>query len=117
MPSSKLELYLERDHEREWKMWEDQINLISDTALSVSGVKTEIHVPKYANRVPSLIIEWDQNIIKISPEELRKELRDGHPSIETVGGKENVGITTWMLDPGQERTVALRIKEILQKNS
>ena len=112
-----LELYLERDHEREWKMWEDQINLISDTALSVSGVKTEIHVPKYANRVPSLRIEWDQNIIKISPEELRKELRDGHPSIETVGGKENVGITTWMLDPGQERTVALRIKEILQKNS
>ena len=112
-----LELYLERDHDREWKMWEDQIKLISDTASSVSGVKTEIHVPKYANRVPSLRIEWDQNIIKISPEELRKELREGHPSIETVGGKENVGITTWMLDPGQERIVALRIEEILQKNS
>ena len=40
-----LELYLETDHEKEWKMWEDQINLISNSALSVKGVKTEIHEP------------------------------------------------------------------------
>jgi L-seryl-tRNA(Ser) seleniumtransferase len=112
-----LELYLQRDHAKEWKMWEGQIELISDQALSVEGVETEIHVPKYANCVPSLRISWDQARIKISPEDLRKELREGHPSIETVGGKENVGITTWMMDPGQERIVASRIKEILMKNT
>lgn len=112
-----LELYLERDHEKEWKMWENQINLISDNALSVKGVETEIHVPEYANHVPSLRVSWDQNIVKISPEDLRKKLRDGHPSIETVGGEENVGITTWMMEPGQERIVAIRLKEILEENS
>ncbi len=112
-----LELYLERDHEKEWKMWEDQINLISNSALSVNGVKTEIYVPKYANHVPSLRIEWDQDLVKITPDDLRKELRDGHPSIETVGSKENVGMTTWMMDPGQERIVANRLKEILEANS
>ena len=112
-----LELYLQKDHEKEWKMWEEQIKLISDSALSVEGVKTEIHVPKYANHVPSLRIEWDQSLVKISPEDLRQEMRDGHPSIETVGGKENVGITTWMLEPGQERIVAIRLKKILEENS
>jgi len=108
-----LELYLKRDHKREWKMWEDQIKLISDSALSVKGVKTEIHVPKYANHVPSLRIEWDQSLVKISPDDLRKNLRNGHPSIETVGNKDSVGMTTWMMDPGQERIVAHRLKEEL----
>lgn len=108
-----VELYLARDHKMEWELWENQIKLISESALSVAGVTTEIHVPKHANHVPSLRISWDQNKVKISPDEMRKRLREGHPSIETVGNKESVGITTWMMEPGQERIVALRVKEIL----
>jgi L-seryl-tRNA(Ser) seleniumtransferase len=49
----------------------------------------------------------------MTPDEMRQKLRDGHPSIETVGGKDSVGITTWMMQPGQERIVATRIREIL----
>ncbi|MCP4975006.1 MAG: aminotransferase class V-fold PLP-dependent enzyme [Maribacter sp.] len=108
-----LELYLARDHDKEWKLWERQIKLISDNALTVKGVETEIHVPPHANHVPSLRIRWDENIVKISKDDMRKKLRDGHPSIETVGNKEAVGITTWMMDPGQERIVAQRVKEVL----
>ncbi len=108
-----LELYLARDHDEEWKLWEDQINLISESALSVDGVETEIHVPPYANHVPSLRIRWDENKINMTAEDVRNKLRDGHPSIETVGNREEVRITTWMMDPGQERIVAKRIKEVL----
>ncbi len=108
-----LELYLAKDHKKEWALWESQIKLISDSALSVDGVETEIHVPPHANHVPSLRIRWDENNVKISKDDMRKQLRDGHPSIETVGNKEAVGITTWMMDPGQERIVARRVKEIL----
>jgi L-seryl-tRNA(Ser) seleniumtransferase len=39
---------------------------------------------------------------------------EGHPSINTVGDKESIGITTWMMDPGQERIVAKRVKEVLE---
>ncbi|MEA1784809.1 selenocysteine synthase [Arenibacter sp. GZD96] len=112
-----LELYLAKDHKKEWELWENQIKLISDSALSVPGVKTEIHVPPHANHVPSLRIRWDQKSVRITPDELRKQLREGHPSIETVGNKETVGITTWMMEPGQERIVAQRVKEILQNAS
>jgi L-seryl-tRNA(Ser) seleniumtransferase len=108
-----LELYLQRDHEKEWEMWDTQINLISDSALSVEGVETIIHVPKHANHVPSLKVKWDQDIIKITPNEVREQLRNGHPSIETVGSSREIGITTWMMQPGQERLVARRLKEIL----
>ncbi|WP_411032351.1 aminotransferase class V-fold PLP-dependent enzyme [Spongiimicrobium sp. 3-5] len=108
-----LELYLARDHKEEWALWENQIKLISDSAASVKGVETVIHVPPHANHVPSLKIMWDENVVKITKDEMRKQLRDGHPSIETVGNEEMVGITTWMMAPGQERIVANRVKEIL----
>ena len=110
-----LEKYLVRDHEADWKNWESQINLISDSASSVKGVKTEIHVPEVANHVPSLRISWDQKKIKITTDEAREKLREGHPSIETVGGEESVDITTWMMMPGQERIVANRVREILEE--
>lgn len=108
-----LELYLEKDHRKEWEMWESQIQLISDSANSVVGVETEIHVPPYANHVPSLRIRWDEKKVKITPNEVRKQLTEGHPSIQTVGDSKSVGMTTWMMVPGQERIVAKRVKEIL----
>ena len=108
-----LELYLEKDHRKEWEMWESQIQLISESANSVVGVETEIHVPPYANHVPSLRIRWDEKKVKISPNEVRKQLTEGHPSIQTVGDSKSVGMTTWMMVPGQERIVAKRVKEIL----
>lgn len=108
-----LELYLARDHKKEWALWESQIQLISDSASSVNGVETEIHVPPHANHVPSLKIRWDESIVKISKPDFRKQLVNGHPSIETVGNEKEVGITTWMMEPGQERIVAQRVRELL----
>jgi uncharacterized pyridoxal phosphate-dependent enzyme len=108
-----LEVYLAKDHQQEWTMWEKQIKLIHDAVASVPGSKPEIHVPPIANHVPSLRVKWDQAKIKITPNEARAALRSGHPSIETVGDSEALGITTWMMIPGEERVVAKRLKEIL----
>ncbi len=112
-----LELYISKDHEKEWALWEYQIQMIHDAAGSVDGVEPTIHVPEIANHVPSLKLTWDQDKVKITPDEMRQKLREGHPSIQTVGDKESVGITTWMMQPGQERIVSRRIKEILEEAS
>jgi L-seryl-tRNA(Ser) seleniumtransferase len=109
-----VEAYLAIDHEKEWILWENMIQTIHDAAASVPGVIAEIHVPKVANHVPSLRISMEEGKVKMTPDELRQKLREGHPSIETVGGKDSVGITPWMMQPGQERIVASRIKEILE---
>jgi uncharacterized pyridoxal phosphate-dependent enzyme len=112
-----LEIYLAKDHQQELLMWEKQIRLINDAAASVPGVKSEIHTPEIANHVPSLRIKWDPSKIKATGDELRAALSAGHPSIETVGDAESVGITTWMMIPGEERVVAKRLKEVMQKYS
>lgn len=109
-----LERYLSKDHELDWKLWETQIRLIRDSAISVAGVEAEIHVPEIANHVPSLRIKWDQKRLGMSYSEFSERLRNGHPSIETMGGEDRVDVTTWMMRPGQERIVARRIKHVLE---
>ena len=108
-----LEVYLAKDFQKEWAMWEAQVKHISDTVSSVAGVTPVYHIPAIANHVPSVRIKWDRSKVKISPADVRKALSGGHPSIETMGGDESVDITTWMLNPGEERIVARRLKEIL----
>lgn len=111
-----VELFLKRDHAAQWKAWEDQIKMIHDAAVSVPGVKGEIHVPEIANHVPALKISWN-NKVKASASEIRDALRNGHPSIETMGGKDTIDITTWMMIPGQERIVAKRLRDLLETAS
>ena len=111
-----IEVYLKRDHQADWKLWESQVKLINDVALSL-GLTPEIHVPDIANHVPSIRLRWDSKKLKITPNEVREALRNGHPSIETMGGDESIDITTWMLVPGEERTVVKRITEIIRKAS
>ncbi len=110
-----VEVYLTKDHAAEWKLWESQIQLISDSVRQVEGVTTEIHVPPIANHVPSLNVTWDRDKVPITAEEAREKLRNGHPSIETAGGTDSLAITTWMMRPGEERIVAERVQEVLSE--
>ncbi|MBT34581.1 MAG: selenocysteine synthase [Thalassobius sp.] len=113
-----LEYYLSKDHEQEWKMWENQIAHIQSAVKDIDGLKSTVDVPPIANHVPTLNISWETNKVKISGDGVKEELRNGHPSIEIAGGGENsVSITTWMLVPGQERIVAKRLGEALTKAS
>lgn len=112
-----LELYIEKDHDEERKLWEAQIGHISDTVKTVSGTETEVHVPEIANHVPTLSITWDQSRIALAPADAKERLREGHPSIETGGGSDGLSLSTWMMRPGEERIVARRIREVLTEAS
>jgi len=110
-----LDIYVKRDHNKEWKMWEDRIAVINDAVKNISGVKTEITVPPIANHSPSLEISWDNSKVKITRDAFADKLRQGSPSIEVVSWeKENsIRLTVFMLKPGEEKIVASRIKEEL----
>jgi uncharacterized pyridoxal phosphate-dependent enzyme len=79
-----LDSYIKRDHNKEWKMWEDNITLISNSVKKIDGVSTEIVIPPVANHSPSLQIAWDNAKVKITREALGEKLRKGSPSIEVV---------------------------------
>jgi uncharacterized pyridoxal phosphate-dependent enzyme len=110
-----VENYIKRDHGAEWKEWERRCKTIMDAASSVKGVKCEIQVPEIANHVPHIHITWDREQIKLTPREVAKQLREGDPAIEpTPGGNDRLVFTVWMLEQGQDKIVARRVKEILK---
>ncbi|GAA0534243.1 aminotransferase class V-fold PLP-dependent enzyme [Chitinophaga japonensis] len=112
-----LELYLQKDHAKEWKQWEAQVALIGNAAASVPGVHTATKVPPIANHIPTLHVSWDPAKLPLSAAALQEKLRKGTPSIEVAGSPEGkphaISITTWMMVPGQEKIVAARLKEAL----
>ncbi len=110
-----VELYLKRDHAAEWREWERRAKTISDAAQSVKGVTVEQYVPEIANHTPHLRIRLDPATVKVSVVEAIQKLREGEPAIECVpGSREFIGMTVWMLQPGEEKIVARRLREVLR---
>jgi L-seryl-tRNA(Ser) seleniumtransferase len=114
-----LDNYIRRDHAKEWKLWEDRIALINNAVKTIGNVTTEITIPAIANQTPSLTISWDPEKIKLTSEKLAENLQTGKPSIEVISweAKNTIRLTVFMLQPGEDKLVAKRIKEELVKAS
>lgn len=109
-----LEAFVNIDHDMEYAKFEGRINLIKAAAEKVHGVRTQVNHPKLGNCTPTLNITWDPLLIKAEGNQLREALRRGTPSIEVVGGRDNLSITAWQLKDGEDRIVAKRLREVLQ---
>src|SRR6266498_2075511 len=110
-----LDSYVKRDHNKEWKKWEDRIAFIDKEVKNINGVTTEIMIPPVANHTPSLEISWDNTKVKITRDDFAEKLRKGSPSIEVVSWEKDnsIRLTVFMLKSGQEKIVAARINEEL----
>ncbi|MGC4038101.1 MAG: aminotransferase class V-fold PLP-dependent enzyme [Chitinophagaceae bacterium] len=107
-----LEHYLNYDHDKEWKTWEDTIAVIEKAAKSVSGASTRIFVPPLGNITPTLEVTWNKPEVKAK--DIQEKLRKGNPSIEVMSHDDkSIHITVWVMRPGDEKIVAKRLKEEL----
>ena len=110
-----LKSYLERDHKKEWEEWLQRTKRIAARLATVPTLKTEVYVePGPANAFPSLLVDWDQQKVKISSKEVQTALKDGTPSIVTGGYGDKLRIGVVLLRPDQVDIVAQRVKEILE---
>ena len=113
-----LEKYVNTDHDKEWKMWEERIAYIDASVKKVNGVTTEITVPPINNHTPNLHIRWDLAKTRLSSNGLQEKLRNGDPSIEVMGGSGNdISLSVFLLKTGQEKIVADRLLQELKKAS
>ncbi len=112
-----LELYLAKDHAGELREFEKRAETIRSSASAVSGVKADIFVPEVANHVPHVRISWDAAGKGISPAAVVKALRDGEPSIGTRSEGDALVIGVWMMQPGDEKIVARRLRQVLEKKA
>jgi L-seryl-tRNA(Ser) seleniumtransferase len=90
-------------------------------------VTTSIMMPELANHVPHLMINFDPATIGASARELRVRLRTATPCIElnphTGSRRASQGVpaqpnalvvTTFLLNPGEEETIARQIRKVLK---
>jgi L-seryl-tRNA(Ser) seleniumtransferase len=105
----------------------DRMAVIVKAVQDIPGVHTSILVPEVANHVPHLIIQFDPGVIGASARELRVRLRTANPCIELnphTGSQEAsqgvpaqpnaLVVTTFLLNPGEESSVARQIRKVLK---
>jgi uncharacterized pyridoxal phosphate-dependent enzyme len=109
-----LESFLKEDQEANWREWDRRVETIAKLVGSVAGVRAEKFVPQIANQVPHLRVDWDRDKIRLTPEQVMQQLRDGEPPIELVPGPQaGVEIASWTLKPGEAELVGERLRAIL----
>ena len=110
-----LELYLEKDHDKERREFDKRAEEIRKQATAVSGVTAEIFVPEVANHVPHVRVTWDPAAVGVTAEQVVKNLRDGEPSIGTRSEGPALVVGVWMMRNGDDKVVARRLREELSK--
>ncbi len=112
-----VERFVRLDHEAERREWERRIGVIEKALKDVPTLVTERIVPPIANHVPHLLLSWDEKRVRITPAQLTKALMDGDPPVQIgrVHGTGDKGalISVFMLQDGEERVVAERLRAIL----
>ena len=112
-----VERSMKIDHAEEWNYWKSQIDFIKSVVDKIPGVETG-YVPKeVTNHVPRLFIKWDEKAWNFSREDCFKTLQEGEPSIVALRTPLGVTIVTWMMERGEEKVVARRLKEVLETGS
>jgi L-seryl-tRNA(Ser) seleniumtransferase len=109
-----LELYLEKDHDKERREFDRRAETIRAGAAAVPGVKAEVFVPEVANHVPHIRISWDSAERKLTPEAVVTAMRDGEPSIAIRSEENTLVIGVWMMRSGEEKIVAKRLRQVLE---
>ncbi|HUG52146.1 MAG TPA: aminotransferase class V-fold PLP-dependent enzyme [Vicinamibacteria bacterium] len=109
-----LEMYLEKDHAREEREFARRAEAIRRAAAAVPGVKAEVFVPEIANHVPHLRVSWE-GADEAKAAAVVKAMRDGEPSIGIRSEKDTLVIGVWMMRPGEEKVVARRLRQVLEK--
>ena len=109
-----IETYLKKDHDKEWREFEERAETIRKAAAAVPGVTAHVYVPEVANHVPHVRISWDAEEKKLTPRDVVTTLRDGEPSIRVRGGREGLEIGVWMMKSGEAKIVATRLRRALE---
>lgn len=109
-----VEMWVERDHDAEWKMWESWLEEIWCAVRHVPSITRVIQMPGRSNVSPILKVGWDASHVELTPEQARQALSDGEPRIEVFTHDTGVEFMPYMMEEGEAVVVANRLHEVLQ---
>jgi L-seryl-tRNA(Ser) seleniumtransferase len=115
-----VETSLKFDEEAEYQRQLQIVNAMGRELSRLHGVTVETAVPGAEAREPYIEVRWDAGTHKISPAEMKQELRAGEPAIEVralflSGGQ--LHLTAVALKDGEAEIVSQRVAEILRSHA
>ncbi|HUE03770.1 MAG TPA: aminotransferase class V-fold PLP-dependent enzyme [Bryobacteraceae bacterium] len=121
-----VDWFLSQSDDRMQAEFQARADRITAHLKDLPTLETRTVVPPVANQVPHLLIRYDQQRLKISPLDVKEQLRRGTPSIElnpATGTNEGsaglpsdantIVVGVWMLQPDEDMIVARRLREVL----
>lgn len=117
--------WYKRDHDAEQARWNTWMQHIADRLKGIPSLTAEV-TPAQAdlsNRCPTVRIKWDAAKVGITGTEVAARLDAGTPRIVLAGPQgrrpdmmqSSIGVTSYMLEAGEEKIIADALYEILTK--
>jgi L-seryl-tRNA(Ser) seleniumtransferase len=110
-----VEHFVTMDHAKAEVEYQRRADEIRRAAASVKSVTAEIFVPDVANHVPHVRVTWDPAAKSLKAATVVRALQDGEPSIAIRAEGESLVIGVWMMGAGEEKIVARRLRQELDK--
>ncbi len=107
--------YLSLDHERLMETYENQVKYVMDECSKLPHVSARRGFPSEAGQpMPRAEVMFDEQALGMTQGEVLTRLREGEPSIALGGaGSNGINVNPQTLEPGQEKIIVDRIKEII----
>ena len=109
-----VEMWVRRDHEAEWKTWEQRLDTIWEAVSQIPTTTRDTRVPRPSNVSPVLRVGWDAEAVGLTPEAAQQALSDGEPRIEVYTHETGVEFNACMMEEGEAELVARSLREMLQ---
>jgi len=119
-----IELYVQKDHAAEMRIWEERVSHIISVLSEIDGITLRRELPPgIGSLIPFVSVTWDEKMLGVTLQEVVRQLREGVPRIaiklvdeQTPGVKHpQLWIRVHTLQEGEETVVARRIKELLSE--
>jgi len=110
-----LELYLQRDHEADQRLWREQTSYLADKLADIPNVTATQVLPEDGS-VPSLRIALNEKALGFTAFDVVNRLLEGEPRIVVAEGHAARGLLSvnpMTLQEGEVEIVARRLREVL----
>jgi seryl-tRNA(Sec) selenium transferase len=112
-----VERFVHLDHAAEEREFQRRAETIRSSVVAVSGVNAEIFVPAVANHVPHVRVTWDARPSRRTAAAIVLAMQDGQPSIAIRSEGEALVVGVWMMQRGEEKIVARRLRQELEQRA
>jgi len=114
-----LELYLNENHEKRMRHWENQIKRIIQGLNSIPHIQAFQGYPTQPLTQPAIIprvyVKIDEKALGATKEDIASRLYEGDPPVAVIVEKKCLTFNPHMLVKGEEDIIIERMKDIIKK--